>query len=216
MAPFADVIPDSDALYALYRRPHDAIVRKKRQGIDAGSAAYIGLSPFVLIGAAGADGGLDVSPRGGDPGFVRVHRTDDADYVLIPDLNGNNLLDTLQAIVATGHAGLLFLVPGHDETVRLNGAAWVVTDADVLDRFDELRRPKAAIAVRADEVFVHCAKAFRRSRLWQPESWEALADAPGIETIVCAQGLFGDVDPALIRADLEASYVRDLALDRPE
>jgi len=216
MPPFEHVITSADALYELYRRPGEGILRKKRQGIDSASAAYIALSPFVLVGTAGVDGGVDVSPRGGDPGFIRVLDIDGDDYVLIPDLNGNNLLDSLQGIVASGRAGLLLLVPGHDETVRVNGAAWVVTDDRVLGCFDELRRPKAAIAVRADEVFVHCAKAFRRSRLWQPESWEALADAPGIETIVCAQGLFGDVDPALIRADLEASYVRDLSLDRPE
>lgn len=217
MAPFEHVVTSSEALYERYRRPHEAIVTKKRRGVDPGSEAYIGRSPFVLIATAGADGGVDVSPRGGDPGFVRVWHADDADYVLVPDLNGNNLLDTLQGVIASGNAGLLFLVPSHDETVRVNGAAWVVTDDDVLDRFVELRRPKAAIAVRADEVFVHCAKAFRRSRLWQPESWEALADAPGIETIACAQGLFGDgVDPALVRADLEAGYAHDLALDRPE
>ena len=97
----------------------------------------------------------------------------------LPDLNGNNLIDSLRGVVANGRAALLVLVPGKDETLRLNGEAWVVTDPAVLDRWDdELRRPTTAIVIRADEVFMHCAKAFRRSNLWDPASWDALADAP--------------------------------------
>jgi len=213
--PFNDVITSGEAIYDLYRRPHAAIAGKKRVGIDEASARFVGMSPFVLVGTVGADGGVDVSPRGGDPGFVRIRRDATGDYVLIPDLNGNHLLDSLQAIADNGRAGLLFTVPGNNETLRVNGAAWVVTDADVLELFTEFRRPTAAIAVRADEVFVHCAKAFRRGRVWDPESWADLTGSPDIAEIACAQGLFGDVDPELIRADLAQGYEADLALDRP-
>lgn len=217
MPPFQQVLADSDALYARYHRPGELVLKKKVPGVDSASAAFIGLSPFLLVGTVGSDGRVDVSPRGGAPGFVRVHRdADGADYVLIPDLNGNNLLDSLQAVVATGQAGLLFTVPGNDETLRINGAAWVVTDDFVLDLFEEVRRPKTAVAVRADEVFVHCAKAFRRGRVWDPEAWAELASAPGIAQIVCAQGLVTGVAPELITADLEAGYAHDLAADRPE
>ena len=217
MSPFAAPISTTEALYELYRRPHPALVQKKRPELDPQTVAFVAASPFLLVATCGADGGVDVSPRGGDPGFVLVDHRDGADYVLIPDLNGNNLLDSLQAVVATGRAGLLFLIPGKDDTVRINGAAWVVTDAEVLERFTDIRRPKAAIAVRADEVFVHCAKAFRRGRVWDTASWEALAAAPGLEQIACAQGLFGaDVDPAVVKADLEAGYALELAADRPD
>jgi PPOX class probable FMN-dependent enzyme len=221
MPPFQNVIADPAGLAELYRQPSELVKQKKRAGIDPGSARFIGLSPFVLVATVGADGGADVSPRGGDPGFVRVHHADPdhgdgADYVLLPDLNGNNLIDTLRAVVATGAAGLLFLVPGKDETLRLNGPAWVVTDDEVLDRFDEFRRPKAAIAVRADEVFVHCAKAFRRGRVWEPEAWDELAAAPDIADMLCESGLLPGVDPERIRADLAQDYARGLADDRPD
>lgn len=220
MPPFQHVIADPAALAELYREPTDLVQQKKRAGIDPGSARFIGLSPFVLIATVGADGGVDVSPRGGAPGFVRVHHADPdhddgADYILLPDLNGNNLIDTLRAVVATGAAGLLFVVPGKDETLRLNGPAWVVTDAAVLDRFDEVRRPKAAIAVRADEVFVHCAKAFRRGRVWEPDAWAELAAAPDLAELVCESGLVPGGNPELIRADLAEGYARELAEDRP-
>ena len=215
-APFQHAISTTDALYELYRRPHPAVAAKKKPQIDPASAAFIATSPFVLVATVGGDGHVDVSPRGGDAGFVKVARGDDADYVLIPDLNGNNILDSLQAVVTSGRAGLIFLIPGKDDTVRLNGEAWVVTDADVLDAFTDLRRPKAAIAVRADEVFVHCAKAFRRSRLWDTDTWAALAGAPGLADIACAQGLFGaDVTADAVTADLEAGYAIELAEDRP-
>mgnify|MGYP000588525602 CR=1 FL=1 len=98
--------------------------------LDDASCGIVERSPFVLIGTDGADGGLDVSPRGGPPGFVRVL---DQRHLAIPDLNGNNLIDSLRAVVATGRVCLLLLVPGKDETLRINGAAWLTTDDRVLD-----------------------------------------------------------------------------------
>jgi len=140
----------------------------------------------------------------------------DEHHVAIPDLNGNNLIDSLRGVVATGRAGLLVLVPGKDETLRINGPAWIVTDPDVLNRWDdELRRPTTAIVIRTDEVFMHCAKAFRRSKLWDPSSWEELSDAPDGLDILNAQGLVDANDDAT-RAFLEQSYLDDLARDAPE
>jgi PPOX class probable FMN-dependent enzyme len=167
----------------------------------------------VLIGTDGADGGLDVSPRGGPPGFVRVL---DQRHLAIPDLNGNNLIDSLRAIVASGRAALLVVIPGKDETLRVNGAAWVTTDATVLDLWaGELRRPTTAIVIRTDEVFMHCAKAFRRGLVWEPSSWDDLADAPDGLDVLGAQGLVSANDAAT-RAFLEQSYADDLARDAPD
>jgi uncharacterized protein len=200
-----------DELRALYRQPSAVVQSKKRSTIDRASAAFIGAAPFVLVATAGADGRVDVSPRGGDPGFVRVL---DERHVAIPDLNGNNLIDSLISVVETGQAGLLFVAPGCDETLRVNGAAWVSTDDELLGSFTEVRRPRTALVVRVDELFVHCAKAFRRGRVWDPASWSALG-APGMEEIVCEQGL---VDSPLdeLRALFEAGYEHDLAADRPD
>ena len=206
-------VTSAEQLADLYRAPSRLVAAKKAGVLDDASVGIIERSPFVLIATSGGDGSLDVSPRGGPPGFVRVL---DDQHVAIPDLNGNNLIDSLRGVVATGRAGLLVLVPGKDETLRINGAAWVVTDPNVLDRWDdELRRPTTAIVVRADEVFMHCAKAFRRGQVWDPTSWDALADAPDGLDILNAQGLVDSNDDDT-RAFLERSYESDLAADQPD
>ena len=207
------LVSSGDQLAELYRAPSRLVAAKKIAVLDVASVGILTRSPFVLLGTSGADGGLDVSPRGGPPGFVRV--LDDR-HVAIPDLNGNNLIDSLRAVVATGRAGLLVVVPGKDETLRINGSAWVTTDPRVLDLWnDELRRPTTAIVVRTDEVFMHCAKAFRRGRVWEAAGWEELADAPDGLDVLNAQGLVAANDAAT-RDFLEQSYADDLALDAPE
>ncbi len=212
-APVSSIVASLDELGELYRSPSRIVAAKKAPVIDEASADFIARSPFLTIGTVGADGGSDVSPRGGPPGFVRM--LDDR-HVAIPDLNGNNLIDTLQAVVATGRAGLLFMVPGMNETIRLNGAAWVTTDDAILDLWTaELRRPTSAIVVRADEVFMHCAKAFRRGRVWDPTSWAELADAPDGLAVLNAQGLVAANDAAT-REFLEGEYLKDLAADQPD
>ena len=208
----ASIVTSAEQLAELYRRPSRLVTTKKTATLDEASAGIVARSPFVLIGTEGADGGLDVSPRGGPPGFVRV--LDDR-HVAVPDLNGNNLIDSLRAVVATGRAALLVVIPGKDETLRLNGAAWVTTDAAVLDLWiGELRRPTTAIVIRTDEVFMHCAKAFRRGRVWDPASWDELADAPDGLDVLSAQGLVPTNDDAT-REFLERSYADDLAADAP-
>ncbi len=207
------LVTSDEQLAELYRAPSRLVAAKKSAVLDEASVGIIARSPFVLLATSGADGGLDVSPRGGTPGFVRVF---DDRHVAIPDLNGNNLIDSTRAVVATGRAGLLVVVPGKDETLRINGSAWVTTDPGVLDLWnDELRRPPTAIVVRTDEVFMHCAKAFRRGRVWDPAGWEELADAPDGLDVLNAQGLVAANDAAT-RDFLEQSYADDLALDAPE
>ena len=116
------------------------------------------------------EGRCDVSPRGGAPGFVQV--LDDT-RLAIPDASGNNRLDTLRNITQTGQIGLLFLIPGMAETLRVNGRACISTDPELLARHDVGggKPPKAVIGVDLDEAFLHCAKAFMRSRLWEPAAW---------------------------------------------
>ena len=207
------VVATAEQLAELYRPPSRLVREKKRDVIDDASAGILERSPFVLVATSGVDGSLDVSPRGGPPGFVRVL---DERHVAIPDLNGNNLIDSLRGIVVNGRAGLLVLVPGKDETLRINGAAWVTTDESVLARWTgELRRPTTAIVVRADEVFMHCAKAFRRGRVWDPATWDELADAPDGLDVLSAQGLVAANDRAT-REYLEQGYADDLLGDLPE
>jgi PPOX class probable FMN-dependent enzyme len=211
--PVGSIVASLDELATLYREPGGIAAAKKAGALDDASVRFLARSPFALIGTQGSDGQLDVSPRGGPPGFVRVL---DEHHVVIPDLNGNNLIDSLRAIVATGRAALLVVVPGKNETIRINGSAWVTTQDDVLGLWSgELRRPTTAIVVRADEVFMHCAKAFRRGGVWDPASWVALDDAPDGLDVLAAQGLVPTNDTAT-REYLEGSYVADLAADAPD
>ena len=202
----------ADELRAIYRKPGAAAAGKSRTSIDEASARFIARSPIVMLATASAAGHCDVSPRGGPPGFVTV--LDDT-HIAIPDLGGNNRLDSLQNVVDNPQVGLLFLVPGLDDTLRINGPATITTADDVLDRHHpELRRPKSALVVETRELFVHCAKAFRRSRTWQPDTWAALADAPDLVEIVACQFAIDDRDA--LRDDLEQDYVAELSAERAE
>lgn len=208
--PFEQVITTEDELRALYRQPISLVRRKKIDRLDDGCRAVIAATPLVLIGTAGPDGRCEVSPRGGPAGFVEVL---DEQRLAIPDLGGNNLLDSITNILANPHVGLLFVLPGRDETLRINGRAWLTTDDAVLDAFTtELRRPRSAIGVEVADAFVHCAKAFRRGQVWDPDSWRPDA-APS-----AAELLTGHVELELtaeqLAADLEASYAHDLAAER--
>lgn len=197
-----------DELTALYREPTDRALGKQLSSIDVGMAAFIDISPFLVLATSDGSGSIDASPRGGPPGFVR--RLDDR-HIAIPDLNGNNRLDSYRNIVVHRRAGVLMIVPGHDETLRINGPASITTDADILAGFTkELRPPKAAIVIEAAEVYGHCAKAFRRAKVWQPESWEALAAAPDLaEMYAC----IWDIDRTEMRSALEDDYASGLAAD---
>jgi PPOX class probable FMN-dependent enzyme len=210
VAPFDHVITTQEAVRELYRRPSDIVRRKKIGLLDDGCRAVIAATPLVLIATSGVDGGCEVSPRGGPPGFVQVL---DEQRLAIPDLNGNNLLDTITNVVDNPNIGLLFVLPGRDETLRVNGRAWVTTDDAVLDGFTaELKRPKAAIGVVVETAFVHCAKAFRRGHVWEPATWTPDAAPSAAELLTCHIQL--EVTPAKLAADLEAGYAHDLAAER--
>ena len=153
-------------LREIYGPASERAVKKEIPALDIHATQFIGLSPFVVLASANADGDLDASPRGGAAGFVKVQ---DANTLLIPDAPGNNRLDTLENILSTGHLGLLFLVPGFDETLRVNGRA-VLSKApeDLAFCADQRRTPVLAIRVQVESVYLHCAKSLMRAKLWDP------------------------------------------------
>jgi uncharacterized protein len=211
-APFSNTIGTLDELRALYRDPGSLVQRKKRPALDDTARRFVAASPFCLVSTAAADGTCDVSPRGGPPGFVRVL---DERHLAVPDLNGNNLLDSLSNIVANPQASLLLLRPGIDETLRAEGPAFLTTDPDVLELWDdELRRPKVAIALEINTVFMHCAKAFRRGRVWDAQSWSELGGPDGCEMLQSQLSI--DMPLEELRVVAEKSYAADLAYDAPE
>jgi uncharacterized protein len=198
-------------LRELYREPSQLVQGKIKAAIDPVSQRFIERSPFVMIATLGGDGRVDVSPRGGPAGFIRV-RTDGT--IAIPDLNGNNLIDTLRAVVESGRAGLLVIHPGKEETLRVNGTAFITTDPEVLGEFtSELRPPKSAIVVEPEEVFIHCAKAFRRGGVWNSDSWALLGDAPDAVDILSCQLELSAETSARLRGSLQSSYTADLEAD---
>ena len=159
-------IADVAELRTLYDEPRGRSVTKELKRLDRHCRRFIELSPFVVFASGTADGHFDASPRGGEAGFVKV--ADDT-TLWIPDAKGNNRLDSMQNIVASGRLGLLFLVPGVDETLRVNGFARIRRDAEVIGRFaGAARRPVTVIEVTVAEAYLHCAKALMRSRLWDP------------------------------------------------
>ena len=157
---------DAAAVRAAVGEPSELVQSKILRALDPHCRAFIERSPFVVVATIGADGGADVSPRGDPAGFVHVI---DERTLAIPDRPGNKLIDTLRNVVDTGAVGLLFLVPGVGETLRVNGKGTVTDDAELLSAMAvNGRTPRLAIVVEVEEAFLHCAKAFIRSSLWDP------------------------------------------------
>jgi len=207
--PFVNVIGSEDELRELYRLPASTTQQKVQPRLDKHARAFIEASPFVLIGTISPDGTGDVSPKGGPPGFVV---TLDDDHIAVPDLAGNNLLDSIGNIVRGSGIGMLFLVPGVDETLRVNGYACITTDAAVLDACAvKDRRPKAAIGVTVTQQYMHCAKAFRRSDLWDAQSWPQRDALPSLGCILVDQIELPDgVTAEVVDANLERGYAETM------
>jgi hypothetical protein len=164
----ADEVIGSEAdLRARYRAPSELAIKKQLDHLDHNCRRFIALSPFLCLATAG-EKGTDNSPRGDAPGFVEVV---DERTLLIPDRPGNNRLDSLANIVRNPRVGLLFLIPGVTEMLRVNGRAMIVTRPQILERFAvNGRAPASVILVETEEVFLHCSKALIRSRLWQEDA----------------------------------------------
>lgn len=194
-------------LRELYAAPGERAIRKELDYIDEMSRRLIAVSPVVFVATSDAEGRCDVAPRGGPPGFVTVL---DERHVVIPDATGNNRLDSYRNILANGHAGLNFVIPGRDTTLRVNGVAWITADEDLLARLTPVGKPpKTALVVRADEVYVHCAKAFVRSKIWHPEAWPSKEEQPTPAEVALAH----QRDPNLTLAEVEQDQ-RDSLLYR--
>jgi uncharacterized protein len=165
--------------------PSERAVMKVRAGLDDQSRQFIALSPFLLMATSGADGTCDVSPKGDAPGFVRV--LDDS-RIVVPERNGNKRFDGMKNLLTNPHIGLLFVVPGFDYTLRVNGRASITRDPALLESLTAERVvPKLAIGVEVEQAFFHCVKSFRRSKLWQTESWPAADALPSYACTVFSQ-----------------------------
>jgi PPOX class probable FMN-dependent enzyme len=200
-------ITSAEGLRDIYRQPGRPAIDKVIDHLDENCRVFLAHSPFLTMATSDADGRCDVSPKGGPPGFVVML---DEKRLAIPDLSGNNRLDSLQNLVGNPGIGLLFFVPGMDETLRVNGTATVTTAGDVLDAC-ALRdvRPKVAIVVDVEEVYLHCAKALRRAALWRSEEWPDISEVPSAGCIY-KDHIDLDVPAETVDQLLEDSYLQTL------
>ncbi len=208
LARFADTVTSEGVLREVLGSPSELTVRKQLAALDRHCRAFIALSPFLLLGSVDATGRHDVSPRGDAPGFALV--LDDT-TLAIPERPGNRRLDTLRNILQTGAVGLLFLVPGVEETLRVNGRACLVRDANILERLSaQGKRPALAIGVEVEECFMHCAKCMKRSQLWDPTRWPDHTALPSLGQMLLDQTRPADTTAADLDAYLAESYTKRL------
>jgi uncharacterized protein len=201
---FQRVVTSAEELTSLIGVPSELVLKKQLSALDGHMRSYIAQSRFLLLGTFGRDGGCDVSPRGDAHGLAQVL---DSKTLVIPDRRGNRRADSLRNILETGRVGLLFLIPGLGETLRVNGRACLIRDDDVLTELTaEGVRPQLAIAVEVEECFLQCAKAILRSRLWECPAEERRPALPGFaEMLIDQTKLAGETVESLTR-QIEDSY----------
>ena len=201
-------IDSVEQLRALYPAPKERAVKKQLTALEIHCRRFIQLSPFVVLASSGTSGAMDASPRGGTPGFVKV--LDDR-TLLIPDAPGNNRLDTLENIIGTGKIGLFFMIPGIDETLRINGTARLSCHEEHFQLFSaEKRLPKLVIEVSVAEAYLHCAKALLRARLWAPDYVQPKGTFPSISRMVGDQIGLSEEDKKAAEARTERAYKESL------
>jgi PPOX class probable FMN-dependent enzyme len=177
-----DGIGDHEALREHYGTVHALAERKVLARLDRHCTDFIALSPFLVLATVDAEGRVDASPRGDAPGFVRVL---DRESLLLPDRVGNNRVDSYGNVVASPGVGMIFFVPGIEETLRVNGKARVVTDASMLEAsVAQGKLPRAGLLITVEEAFFHCAKALKRAKLWDAGRQVARSSFPSLGQIM--------------------------------
>lgn len=196
----------AEDLRSRYGEPSDLVKRKALQKLDRHCRNFIAASPFLVIASADAEGRVDASPRGDAPGFVAVL---DEQTLALPDRPGNKRLDTLRNLLANPRVGLIFFLPGMNETLRVNGRAEISTEPALLARFEVGgKAPPSAMLITVEEAFLHCAKALIRSDLWNPERRIDRKTFPTLGQMVADQ--IDGVDAEAADAAVEESYRKRL------
>ncbi len=199
-------IQDQEVLHEYYGEPNERAAKKQIGKLEKHSRHFISLSPFFVLSTSNSEG-TDASPRGDAPGFVAV--VDDR-TLLVPDRMGNNRVDSMRNIMGNPNVGMLFLVPGMNETLRINGKARVTTDEKLLKPMSVNGKiPKSALIIEIEEVFMHCAKALMRSHLWDPERHIDRSSFPTLGQVFKDQ-IGSDKDAEEIEKSVQEGYVTRL------
>jgi uncharacterized protein len=182
MTNFKECITSQEELRNMLGSPSLRGQNKVISTIDEHCREFIGKSPFLVLATSDAAGNCDSSPRGDAPGFVYVL---DDQYLIIPERPGNKRVDSMFNIIKNPKVGLLFLIPGMGETLRINGQATIIRDEDILEKMAvNGKAPLLGIVVKVEQCFMHCGKAFKRSALWEPEKWSAKEELPNAAKIL--------------------------------
>ncbi|UCZ53829.1 pyridoxamine 5'-phosphate oxidase family protein [Bacillus shivajii] len=167
--PFTNVITHKEQLSNILGEPSSLAKNKVIDLLDEHCKTYISSSPFLILSTSDSEGKCDSSPRGDAPGFVHVI---DEKHLVIPERPGNRRADSLTNILENGHVGLLFMIPGFGETLRVNGKGYLIQDREVLQNMAVNGKvPLLGIAVTVEQAYIHCAKAIKRSNLWEGDKW---------------------------------------------
>lgn len=188
--------------------PSELVRNKSISFLDHNCINFITKSPFLVISSTDENGNCDASPKGDQRGFVQVL---DEKHLVIPERLGNKRMDTLINILTNPQIGLLFLIPGLEETLRVNGKATLVRDDDLLEKMlVKGKKPLLGIVVEVHECFIHCAKAFKRSELWSPDTWEDKESLPSAAQIIFEHAKLPNTSIESIKQGLEESYTKRL------
>ena len=189
-----------EQLRTIVGEPNAAVANKVKSRLSAAQQDWLSHSPLGFVATTDARGRIDVSPKGDPPGFVHV--IDDA-TIAIPERPGNKRVDGYLNVLQRPHVGTVFVIPGRGDTLRINGSATIVSDADYFEAMIvDGKRPILALEVAVEEVFFHCAKAFLRSDAWKPETWNPTA-VPSVAKLAKA------IKPDMSDAELEKYYSED-------
>lgn len=206
--PFQDILTSENELRALLGYPNEVVKRKAIGHLDHHCRAYIAMSPLLFLSTADEHGSCDVSPRGDAPGSVLV--LDDG-HLVIPERPGNRRLDSLRNILVNPNIGLIFIIPGLEETLRINGQAYVIKDESILDQMVARdKRPLLGIGVKVEECYMHCAKAFKRSQVWDSNTWPEETALPSVPAIIAAHVNTAEFTEEVVRRGIEESYEKRL------
>lgn len=199
---FEEIVSSREALRQIIKEPNRKVSHKEIGSIDGICRRFIDASPFVVLATRGRDGLVDVSPRGDPAGFVLV--LDDR-TLAIPDRLGNNRADSHENLLVDPAVGLMFMIPGNGDTLRVSGHAQIVRDGALRERLAHRgRAPHLAIVVTVEKAFMHCPKAMVRSGLWKPNAWPDLAAVPSLAEAMVAHG---ELDTSVV--DMQAIIEND-------
>lgn len=203
-----DIISSTDELRVILGEPSKRAEAKVIHQLDEHCHTLLKHAPFLVLSTSNEDGSCDASPRGDAPGFVHIL---DDHHIVIPERPGNKRIDSLQNIVSNPHVGLLFMIPGMEETLRINGKAYITRNQELLEKLEANQKvPQFGIIVEIQEIYIHCAKAFIRSKLWDPTTWPSRNELPSMATIVKAHADLRESSIEEIEESLQESYTTRL------